>query len=402
MIKLTESFSTTANPGLSARAEPVLNDIFSLLEPLANNPSQSVRPLALEARMVMTARLASTPGPRRPSKNADEEDVQEIYQKALKLLQDPILPVRAHGLLLLRQLVSQPSNSPDKRQIDPALVPAILSVFLQSVQDDDSYMFLNAVQGLAAMVDTFGKDVLRALIKVYSQGLDGIGGTTLTQHELDTRIRVGEALGQVIRRCGDALSIYGTQYFILAHLIWMLTWSIITVDILLPPLFNLVRSSHIPTTLRTSALSLLAESENTNSLSLLPYATTLFEAMIDLLQIESVPAIDRSQMPSEGEAKDKEGDRSTVTMDSHPTSMNSKFPPLRRAALHFLSLLLQASTLQAYDSPSQAPQFESASMKRARTTLAYVASTDEDIVVRVMSREALESLEQLGRAMMGI
>jgi hypothetical protein len=202
-----------ANEDLSARTLPVLNDIFSLLEPLARDASSAIGPPAREARMVMTARLASTSalGSSGSSGSAkDHDNTQEIYQKALKLLQDPILPVRAHGLLLLRQLVSPAFRGSNKPTLDDyALVPAILSIFLQSIQDDDSYLFLNAVQGLAAMVDTFGKDVLRSLVGRYAGGLDGLGSATLTQRDVDTRIRVGEALGIVIRQCGDALSIHG-------------------------------------------------------------------------------------------------------------------------------------------------------------------------------------------------
>lgn len=166
--------------------------------------------------MVMTARLAFTSNLRSSktqSKSAVEEEAHETYQRALKLLQDPILPVRAHGLLLLRQLVSPRSagNSDKKPYVDVALAPSIISIFMQAIQDDDSYMFLNAVQGLAAMVDTFGKDVLKGLVTEYSSHLDGLAGTNLTQNDTEKRIRVGEALGQVIRRCGEALSIYGNH-----------------------------------------------------------------------------------------------------------------------------------------------------------------------------------------------
>jgi hypothetical protein len=94
------------------------------------------------------------------------------------------------------------------------LTPAILSIFLQSIQDDDSYLFLNAVQGLAAMVDTYGKDVLRGLVKEYNQGLDGLGVTNITQHDMDIRIRIGEALASVIKRCGAALPAYSNPPFV--------------------------------------------------------------------------------------------------------------------------------------------------------------------------------------------
>lgn len=194
-----------ANADLSARTTPLLNNIFELLEPLAYNGPSAIKPLAREARLVMTARLASTSSSAaRTSLTGEEETVQQIYQKALVLLQDPILPVRAHGLLLLRQLVSPPLHAKSPR-LDPALAPAVLSIFQQSVLDDDSYIFLNAVQGLAGMVDIYGTIVLKGLVQDYSNGLDR--GTT-SQQDVDTRLRIGEALGIVIKRCGETLASY--------------------------------------------------------------------------------------------------------------------------------------------------------------------------------------------------
>lgn len=149
----------------------------------------------------MTARLASTSASS-TSSNKDEDDTQQTYQKALKLLQDPILPVRVHGLLLLRQLVA-PSM---KTRLDSALLPAIISIFLQSVQDEDSYMYLNAIQGLATLVDTYGKEILKNLVHDYVHGLER---DHLTEQEVDTRLRIGEALGVIVRRCGNTLAAYG-------------------------------------------------------------------------------------------------------------------------------------------------------------------------------------------------
>lgn len=174
--------------------------------------------------MVLTVREASTSNASsrtRASTDDPSRAVQHTYHKALKLLQDPILPVRAHGLLLLRQLVSQVSSDNTASSSESmkatvsavcALVPAILDIFLQSAQDDDSYVFLNAVQGLSALVDGYGLEVLRSLVRVYTSGLEGSGASVLSQTELDTKVRVGEALGQVIRRYGDALPLYGTSH----------------------------------------------------------------------------------------------------------------------------------------------------------------------------------------------
>ncbi|KAF9009097.1 hypothetical protein BDQ17DRAFT_1349522 [Cyathus striatus] len=367
-----------ADEDLSARTEVVLNDIFSLLEPLSKDGTSSIRPLAGEARMVMTARLAATSMPGRGHlRSCEEETAQEIYQKALKLLQDPILPVRAHGLLLLRQLVTPSKKEP--KAIDHALIPSILSIFLQSIQDDDSYIFLNAIQGLAAMVDKFGSDVFKGLVYEYHHGLEGLGETALTQRDIDIRTRLGEALGIAIRRCGTALGLY--------------------VDIVVPPLFKVVRSPYLSTTLRTSSLSLLAECVKTFALAILPYFGDLFGAMIDLLQLESVPR-NSSPVSNKGGAE-----QDLITMDSHPTSTHSKFPPLRRAAIHFISLLLREIHVQVQDSynthPFQLP-FTSETIMRLKVTLNYIASTDEDNIARVMAREARDQIQELQNALLGL
>ncbi|KAF8627184.1 hypothetical protein AX15_004502 [Amanita polypyramis BW_CC] len=367
-----------ANEDLSARTTPVLNDIYSLLEPMSREGSTSIRSIAREAKMVMTARLAST-STMGKARSDDEESSREIYQKALKLLQDPILPVRAHGLLLLRQLINR-----SKDEVEPALIPAILSIFLQSVQDDESYLFLNAVQGLSAMVDSYGKEVLKTLIREYCDGLFNMGRSSASQHDLDVRTRVGEALGIVIRRCGSALVAYS--------------------DLLIPPLFRVIRSQDVPTVLRTSSLSLLADCVNTYALAVLPYVIDLVDAMIDLLQVEGVPAKeaplqrDRSAEPD----ADAEDGQESQTMDSQPLSTNSKFPPFRRAALHFLSLLIRSLTEQAYEKSFTDVHVYMSVLQRAKTTLAYVALTDEDAIVRVKAREAGEGLLQLQEAILGL
>ena len=213
--------ASLAHETLPQKIFPVLNEIFTTLEKLAFHGRPTLMALAREARLVTTARLANETQAKSKYGDEVEESIRDTYQKALKLLQDPILPVRAHGLLLLRQVVTTSKQSPKEMALVQALLPSILSIFRQSVQDGDSYIFLNAVQGLSALVDTFGKDVLRGLVHDYSDGLTGLGAGNLSQQDLDVRIRVGEALGTTIKRCGSALGIYSASILIfgvLAHI----------------------------------------------------------------------------------------------------------------------------------------------------------------------------------------
>jgi hypothetical protein len=188
-------------------------------------------------------------------------------------------------------------------------------------------------------------------------------------------------------------------------------------DLLIPPLFKLVRAREIPTILRTSAISLLADCVNTYSLAVLAYAEDLAGAMIDLLQVEGVPAqkqtseVNRRSAQSTkkelgNEAKTQEGEleeKPLETMDNAPTSTNTRFPPLRRAALHFLGLLVKEATRHTYESQTSGNMLLSrAATQRAVATLGYISATDEDNVVRVMAREVQEGLGDLQKAELGI
>lgn len=123
---------------------------------------------------------------------------------------------------------------------------------------------------------------------------------------------------------------------------------------------------------------------------MLPYSEDLASAIIDLLQIETVPS-----------RKDNDT-AEQATMDSDPISTYSKFPPFRRAALHFLSLLFRETTKQMYESSFGGSILPDTFIRRAKIILSYVASTDQDTVVRVMAREASEGLEQIKQAMIGL
>jgi hypothetical protein len=181
-------------------------------------------------------------------------------------------------------------------------------------------------------------------------------------------------------------------------------------DYLIPPLFALVRGPYLPTTLRTSSLSLLATIADTADLALLPYAHDIAHAMLDLLQIEGARALAQGQHqhqhPAEADANPNSIPQPpTVSMDSQPTAANPIFPPFRRASLHFLGLLVRAYTRRAYasaDTGINGPLVNDFPIRRAATTLGYIAATDADAVVRVMAGEVGDAVHTLERALVGL
>lgn len=173
-----------------------------------------------------------------------------------------------------------------------------------------------------------------------------------------------------------------------------------------------MRSSHLPTALRTSAVSLLALCTNTSSLAVLPWATDLLEAMIDLLQIESVPIsqvskTDTKVLPKDDANGEVRGNAAKApkhdSVDFRPTTKDPRIPILRRSALHLLALLIQAFISQIDDPASKSLYvLPGELMRRAKNTVGYIAVTDEDEIVRVMAKEASEGLDSLAEAMLGL
>ncbi|QRV87573.1 Required for nuclear transport of RNA pol II C-terminus 1 [Ceratobasidium sp. AG-Ba] len=370
-----------ANETLSTNSSPLLAMIFDYLEPLTSSENEPLRAISREARLVLISRrsLSDTLAPATDLHRSD----LETYREALKLIQDPILPVRAHGLHMLRQLVVPPKSSKGATaeplpELDPALVPGILDVFLQSVQEEDSFVFLNAVQGLSAMVDRLGREILQNLLRIYATGIQP--GRPMERAELDKRIRVGEALVQVVRRCGDALGLY--------------------VDMIIPPLFQVVRAEGIPTVLRSSALSIIAQSVETSAIALTPWTDDILSGMIDILQVESVRATPLTRAAREQARADTKNIPVDQEIDARPQETDSKLPPLRRSALLCFAQVLRSQIVGAYEGSNHSQR--DTLWSRSRTILEYLRITDSDSVVRAQAAETLGLLKQLGRAQLGI
>jgi len=161
------------------------------------------------------------------------------------------------------------------------------------------------------------------------------------------------------------------------------------VDVVVPPLLAIVQNADIPTVLRTSSISLLADCVDTWPLALLPYSQDLCFGFIDLLQVETLGKDTRR--PKE------------ATIDSNPTLKNSKIPALRRSAIHFLGSYFRAATKLIYDERNlnAITMFPKSLVQKATVTLDYISSTDDDNRVRAMAKEARENIEDLQRAALG-
>lgn len=185
-----------------------------------------------------------------------------------------------------------------------------------------------------------------------------------------------------------------------------------------------LRSSAVPTPLRTSTLTILATAVETAPVAMLNQVNLLVDACLTILSLESQPMAPRTRhrLPTppasdddDGEGAPQKAKRPEETLD--PLSASTKHPALRRAAILFVGLLFRqvnryaedelerAQTMNTAPSISLFPRAQAqgrvrsssflspAEVSRAATVLRYIGDTDIDALVRHQARSVLEEIE---------
>lgn len=397
---LTEvsNFVIAANQEMSSENTPLLRLIVEHLRRIQKEPKEDLQEIAGAALLLISIRDAAMGGSNsndsRITSNTDKSQTMSDYQEALKLLQDPLLPVRAHGLILLQDVVRA-------KDFDPRLAPAIMGVFMQSLRDDDSYVYLNAIKGLSSLVDGLGREILQTLVDDFSSN---IGATHMSQKELDYKLRLGEALIQVVKRAGSALSIYGKFGIFCGrdsktdHMMITFNHFRRTGSALVPPLLRMFPASNLPTVLRGSTLSILGVAVYTDRNAILPWRDDLLRACLDLVQVEMVPRT------STGRQTDPSGAPTDPTLTN-----DSKHPVLRRAALVLMASLIRNARIRVPtaisvpiqihqpDQMNDADGIEVDVLNRATSVLGYVQEVDVDELVRHQAGEVLALVSEVAQ-----
>lgn len=151
----------------------------------------------LHNRVESKIAASSTPAPRSSShtllSSSSSSFAIESPSVALpEIAQDfrsPYQPVRSFALSRLHHLL----QTSDKESLAPEL-PAILSALKKGLNDDDSYVYLAAVNAMVILASTFHEQVLPILLETFSNAIA----------PLDLRLRVGEAIVCTVQYMKDA------------------------------------------------------------------------------------------------------------------------------------------------------------------------------------------------------
>ncbi|KAK3858629.1 hypothetical protein Pcinc_035187 [Petrolisthes cinctipes] len=117
---------------------------------------------------------------------------ESSYQEAMEDLFSPLLPVRGHALLALGKLLEKR----DKETL--AHSKQLFSIFQHNLKEDDSYLYLMAVEGLAVLCNIFPNKVVEILTREFSLG----------ERNGEDRAKLAEVLVRATRRLGPLLPHY--------------------------------------------------------------------------------------------------------------------------------------------------------------------------------------------------
>lgn len=192
-----------------------------------------------------------------PAKN-EKEAHQKVFARAIANLNDPLVPIRAHGLYLLRQLVEQQS---------PVLtLDFALNLHLVQLKDPEPFIYLNAIKGLDSLLDWDASSVLPQLMGLYS-------GSSEEKADLDERLKIGEVILRFIQNQDEAFT------------------GSLAKEVSDGALLLIRRPSGdealVDDRLRMSAMSLLGTCCNTNPIGILDNIENALDCAIGILQLES-------------------------------------------------------------------------------------------------------------------
>ncbi|BHF70323.1 Transport and Golgi organization protein 6 [Sparganum proliferum] len=170
-------------PAVDVETEP--SEQASLLFPTLDTPNQnrSSKPLIEE---IFPANL--TGGDATAETSPTEMD--EKLASAFELLRDPLLPVRGHGLIEISRLLE--SRDPTVRGFEDK----IYEVLVKQLDEEDSYLYLNAVRGLSALGNAFTDRLLPVLLHHFHSPKPAAS-------RIEFRLKMGEAIVRVLRDLGQ-------------------------------------------------------------------------------------------------------------------------------------------------------------------------------------------------------
>lgn len=134
--------------------------------------------------------LAQEPSYQDDDDDDDKNNDKALLKKALANINDPLVPIRAHGLLQLRQLLQKRS-----KQVD---IKKVFMIHITQLHDQDPFIYLNVIRGLGMLIDIRPDETLQLLFKAYR--------AKESKSSVDDILKIGEVLMNYVSVQGETFT----------------------------------------------------------------------------------------------------------------------------------------------------------------------------------------------------
>ena len=128
------------------------------------------------------------------TKMSEEAAESETYQDCLKHLEDDEIPIKGHGLIALTALI----NKKDKETMEH--IEEVFKIFTDNLNDQDTYIYLQAIKGLSACSFHKPDIVINRLCREYAILDDA---KYPGEKAIEIRTKIGEALVNITKILGE-------------------------------------------------------------------------------------------------------------------------------------------------------------------------------------------------------
>src|SRR5579859_415268 len=139
-----ESIQGDITPDETSALQSVLS---SLTQIISTTKTKALVESARSVAAFIRARLAMSQPESAPLPQTEEA----IYKQAMEYITDPLVPVRAQGISILRDLILRKSSAIN--------TDAVLDTLISLLRDEDSYVYLNAIKAMQTLADIHGKQI---------------------------------------------------------------------------------------------------------------------------------------------------------------------------------------------------------------------------------------------------
>lgn len=169
--------------------------------PATTSSSRAPSRSQIPSQPLSHSKNTADPGTKPKVKDFPEISPSKAFSECMLEACDPDVPTRA---VALRSL-TRSFRDGDREALQNK--DKLLTLFLENLEHEDSFVYLSAIQGLAVLADSFPEQILQRLLGEYQTGTSD--GPPQKERSLETRLKVGEVLMRASRAMGDLAPHYG-------------------------------------------------------------------------------------------------------------------------------------------------------------------------------------------------